>query len=328
MERHLEHARFPLARTMPAVWLIGCAIVAGSAMGQEYPVKPIRIYANQPGGIFDFMARLFAQGPGGPLGQPIIVDNRPGNIIPAEIVAKAPPDGYSLLSHGVALATGALVQKMPYDPLTDFAAISWTASAPLVVTVHPSVPAKSIRELIALARARPGALNYASTATGSTPHLATELFKHMTGVKITHIPYKGAGAAMIDIISGQVQLIFAVPNAVVEHAKTGRLRTLAVTSSEPSALLPGLPTVAASGVPGYESVGIYGVFTTARTPDPIIRRVHREIARVINTEEARKRMLGSGMEPVGSTPEQFDAKFRGESARMEKVIKASGLRIE
>jgi tripartite-type tricarboxylate transporter receptor subunit TctC len=301
---------------------------AGIAGAQEYPNKPIRIYANQPGGIFDFMARIFTQGAGGFLGQPLIVDNRPGNIIPAEIVAKAPPDGYSLLSHGVALATGALVQKMPYDPLTDFVAVSWTASAPLVVTLHPSVPAKSVKELIALAKARPGALNYASTATGSTPHLAAELFKHMTGVKITHIPYKGAGAAMIDMISGQVQVIFAVPNAVVEHAKTGRLRTIAVTSAEPSVLLPGLPTVAASGVPGYESVGIYGVFAAAKTPDAIIRRVQREIVRIINTDDAKKRMFGSGMEPVGSTPEQFDAKFRGESARMEKVIKASGIRIE
>ncbi len=309
--------------------LVSCACVfASCAQAQDYPVKPIRIYANQPGGIFDFMARIFAQGPGGPLGQPVIVDNRPGNIIPAEIVAKAPPDGYSVLSHGGALAMGALVQKMPYEPLTDFAAISWTASAPLVVTVHPSVPAKSIRDLIALANARPGALNYASTAIGSTPHLATELFKHMAGVKITHIPYKGAGAALVDLISGQVQLLFAVPNAVVEHARSGRLRTLAVTSAEPSALLPGLPTVAASGLPGFESVGIYGMFTTARTPDAIIRRLHREFVRALNTEDAKKRLAGSALEAVGSTPEQFDAKFRNESARMEKVIKAAGIRIE
>ena len=297
-------------------------------LAQDFPVKPIRIYANQPGGIFDFMARIFAQGPGSHLGQPLIVDNRPGNIIPAEIVAKAPPDGYSVLSHGGALAMGALMQKMPYDPLKDFAAISWTASAPLVVTVHPSVPVKSVKELIVLAKARPGALNYASTATGSTPHLATELFKHMAGVKITHIPYKGAGAAMIDMISGQVQLIFAVPNAVVEHAKSGRLRTLAVTSAETSPLLPGLPTVAASGLPGYESVGIYGMFTTARTPDAIIRRLHREFVRVLATDEAAKRLRGNALEVVASMPEQFEVKFRAESARMAQVIQAAGIRME
>lgn len=313
---------------MAAVF-ISLAMTPGvRVLAQEYPIKPVRIYANQPGGSFDFLARIFAQGATGFLGQPLIVDNRPGNIIPAEIVAKAPPDGYSLLSHGVALATGALVQKMPYDPLTDFAAVAWTASAPLVVTVHPSVPVKSIRDLIALAKARPSALNYASTATGSTPHLAAELFKHMTGTKITHIPYKGAGAAMVDIISGQVQLIFAVPNAVVEHVKTGRLRALAVSSAEPSVLFPSLPTVAATGVPGYESVGIYGIFTTAKTPDTIVRRLNREIVRILNTDDAKKRMLGSAMEPVGGTPEQFDAKFRSESARMDKVIKASGMRIE
>ncbi len=318
-------ARRLIGSVLPAAVL---ALGASGVSGQDYPNKTIRIYSNQPGGVFDFLARVIAQGLTGPLGQPVIVDNRPGNIIPAEIVAKAPPDGYSLLSHGVPLATGALVQKMPYDPLTDFLPISWTASAPLVVTVHPSVPVKSVKELIVLAKARPGELNYASTATGGTPHLATELFKHMAGVNITHIPYKGAGAAMIDIMSGQVQVIFAVPNAVVAHARTGRLRALAVTSAEPSVLLPGLPTVASSGVPGYESVGIYGVFTTAKTPDAIVRRLHREIVRVLNTEEAKKRLLDSGLEPVGSTPEQFDAKFRSESARMEQVIKAAGIRLE
>lgn len=314
-----------IAGVLPAAMMV---LGAGGACGQDYPGKTIRIYSNQPGGVFDFLARVVAQGLTGHVGQPVIVDNRPGNIIPAEIVAKAPPDGYSLLSHGVPLATGALVQKMPYEPLTDFAAITWTASAPLVVTVHPSVPVKSVKELIALAKARPGELNYASTATGGTPHLAMELFKHMTGAKIMHIPYKGAGAAMIDVISGQVQVIFAVPNAVVGHGKTGRLRTLAVTSAQPSVLLPGLPTVAASGVPGYESVGIYGVFTTARTPDAIIRLLNREIVRVLSTDAARKRLLDSGLEPVGSTPEEFDAKFRSESARMETVIKTAGIRLE
>jgi tripartite-type tricarboxylate transporter receptor subunit TctC len=196
------------------------------------------------------------------------------------------------------------------------------------VTVHPSVPVKSVKELIALAKARPGALNYASTATGGTPHLATELFKHMAGVNITHIPYKGAGAAMIDMISGQVQVIFAVPNSVVAYARSGRLRALAVTSAEPSVLLPGLPTVAASGLPGYESVGVYGIFTTARTPDAIIRRLHQEIVRVINTDDVKKRLLDSGSEPVGSSPEQFAAKFKEDMLRMEKVIKAAGIRLE
>jgi tripartite-type tricarboxylate transporter receptor subunit TctC len=299
---------------------------AESAWGQNYPSKPIRIYANQPGGVFDFLARVVAQGLTGRIGQPVIVDNRPGNIIPAEIVAKAAPDGYSLLSHGAPLAFGALMQKMPYDPLTDFRAVSWTSRAPLVVTVHPSVPVKSVRELIALAKARPGDLMYASTAIGGTPHLAAELFKSLARADITHIPYKGAGAAMIDVMSGQVQLIFAVPNAIVGPVKAGRLRALAVTSAEPSALLPGIPTVAASGLPGFDFVAVYGVFTTARTPDAIVHRLSREIVNVVKGEEGSKRLLAAGVEPVGSTPEEFDAKFRSESARMAKVIEAAGLR--
>ena len=193
---------------------------------------------------------------------------------------------------------------------------------------HPSVPVKNIRELIALAKARPDALSYASTAIGSTPHVGTELFKHLAGVKITHIPYKSAGSAMIDIISGQVQLIFAVPNAVVEHTRGGRLRALATTSAQPSALLPGMPTVAASGLPGYEFVGIYGMFATARTPSAIIQRLNREFVRVLATEDAKKRLAGNALEVVGSTPEQFDARFKSEWVRMEKLIKASGMRME
>ena len=317
---------------MKTVVTAGLLAASACAWAQNFPVKPVRIIMPFPAGtsVNDVLGRALAQRLSEPLGQQVIFDNRSGaaGTLGSEMVVKAPPDGYSVLSHGGALAMGALMQKMPYDPLKDFAAISWTASAPLVVTVHPSVPVKSVKELIALAKARPGALNYASTATGSTPHLATELFKHMAGVKITHIPYKGAGAAMIDMISGQVQLIFAVPNAVVEHAKSGRLRTLAVTSAEPSPLLPGLPTVAASGLPGYESVGIYGMFTTARTSDAIIRRLHREFVRVLATDEAAKRLRGNALEVVASTPEQFEAKFRAESARMAQVIQAAGIRME
>ena len=314
-------------------WTIGMSfvpliLITCSTWAQEYPVKLVRIYANQPGGVFDFLARVYSQGLAVPLGQPVIVENRPGNIIPAEIVSKATPDGYSLLSHGTALAFGALMQKMPYDPLKDFQAISWTSSAPLVVTVHPSVPVKSIRELIALAKARPGELTYASTSIGSTPHLATELFKSMAKVDIRHIPYKGAGAAMFDVMAGEVQMIFSVSSGVMGHVTSGKLRALAVTSSKPSPLLPGIPTVAATGLPGYESVGVYGVFAPARTPNAIVRKLSLELAKVVNSEEGRKRLLDAGVEPVGSTPEQFDAKFKQESDHMAKVIKAAGIQID
>jgi len=301
---------------------------AAVATAQEYPVKPIRIYCNVPGGVFDFMARLAAQGLAGPLGQSVIVENRPGNVIPAEIVARAAPDGYSLLSHGQALGIGTLLQKMTYDPWADFQPISQMARAPLVVVVHPSVPVKSIGELLALTKARPGQLNFASTGMGATPHLAAELFRYMAKADITHIPYKGAGPAMVDMLSGQVQLLFSVPQSAMPHIKSGRLRALAVTTAQPSVLFPGLPTVASAGVPGYESVGIYGLFATAKTPDPIIRRLHQEIVRFLETDTAKKRLLDAGLEVVGSTPEQFNATLKDEISRMAKVIKAAGIRLD
>lgn len=303
-------------------------LVLGAAWAQDYPNRPVRIYANAAGGTFDWMARVMAKGLTGPLGQPVIVDNRPGNVIPAEIVSKAPPDGYSVLSHGQALAVGALLQKMRYDPLADFAPISMTASAPLVVVVHPSLPVKSIKELIALARAKPGELNYASTGMGATPHLAAELFKNMTKVDITHIPYKGAGAAMVDMISGQVQVLFSVPNSAVPHMKSGRLRAIAVTSAKPSALFPGLPTVAASGVPGYEAAGLYGLFAPAKTPDAIMRRLYQESVKFLATDEAKKIFLDAGMETVGSTGEQYAAVLKAEMQRMSQVIKAANIRLD
>jgi tripartite-type tricarboxylate transporter receptor subunit TctC len=304
------------------------AALACSAWSQEYPTQVVRIYANVPGGVFDFGARVMAQGLTGPLRQSVIVENRPGNVVPAQIVAKSPPDGHALLFHGQALYIGALVQKVPYDPVADFTPVSMVARAPLVLVVHPSVPARSVKELIALAKSSPGALNYASTGVGSTTHLAAELFKFVTGADMTHIPYKGAGPAIVDLVGGQVHLIFSVPNSAVPHIKSGRLRALGITSSAPSPLFPGLPTLAASGVPDYESVGIYGLFAPARTPDPIVRKLYQETARLVATAEVRDRFLAAGMETVGSTPEAFAGALRGEMARMEKVVKAAKIRLD
>lgn len=311
-----------------ALWAAMTVSAAGAVPAQEYPVKPIRIYANQPGGVFDYMARIMSRGLAGPLGQPVIVENRPGNVIPAELVSKAPPDGYHLLSHGQALMVGALLQKMRYEPFADFQTISMTARAPLVVVVHPSLPVKSIKDLVALAKAQPGKLNYAITGMGATPHLATELFKYMTKVDITSIPYKGAGAALVDLLSGEVPLLFSVPNSAVPHIKTGRLRALAVTSAQPTPLLPGLPTIAASGVPGYEAVGLYGMFAPAKTPEAIVRRLHQEIVRYLSTDEAKKTLFDAGMEAVGSTPEQYTAALKAESAKVGEVIKAANIRLD
>lgn len=304
------------------------AAATGSVCAQDYPVKPIRIYANAPGGVFDYMARVISRGLAGPLGQPIVVDNRPGNVIPAELVSKAPPDGYHLLSHGQALIVGTMLQKMRYDGFADFQPISMAARAPLVVVVHPSLPVKSIRDLIALAKSQPGKLNYAIPGMGATPHLAAELFKYMTRVDITSIPYKGAGAAMIDLLSGEVPLLFSVPNSAVAHIKSGRLRALAVTSAQPTAILPGLPTVAASGVPGFEAVGLYGLFAPAKTPDAIVRRLNSELVRFLHTDEAKKTLFDAGMEAVGSTPEQYTAALKAEAARVGEVIKAAHIRLD
>ena len=304
------------------------AAMAGSAGAQEYPTQVVRIFANVPGGVFDFGARVLAQGLTGPLGQSVIVDNRPGNVVPAQIVAKSPPDGHALLFHGQALYIGALLQKVPYDPGADFVPISLVARAPLVLVVHPSLPARSVKELIALAKSRPAALNYASTGVGATPHLAAELFKYQTGADLTHIPYKGAGPAMIDLVGGQVHLIFSVPNSAMPHIQSGRLRALGVTSIEPSALFPGLPALAASGVPDYESVGIYGLFAPAKTPDAIVRRLHQEAVRLVATSEVKKRFLAAGLETVGSTPEEFSTILRNEMTKMEKVVRAANIRLD
>ena len=300
---------------------------AGILHAQNYPQRTIRIVTNQPGAGFDYAARVIAQGIAGPLGQQVIVDNRPGNIIPAEIVAKAQPDGYTILFNGPALWIGALVQKMPYDPVADYVPITAVTSAPAVLVVHPSVPAKTVRELIALAKAKPGQLNYASTAIGSTSHLGAELFKYMAHVDIVHIPYKSA-VAITDLIAGQVQMMIIPPTGVVQHIKSGKLRALAVTSAEPSALVPGLPTVASAGLPGYEAVSVLGLFGPAKMPDAIVRKLNQEIVRFLNTEEAKKKFLDVGAETFGSSPEQFGAIIKRDMDRLGKMIKEVGIRVD
>jgi tripartite-type tricarboxylate transporter receptor subunit TctC len=313
------------ARACIAV-LLGLCISAASA--QDYPNKLVRIYSNSPPGVNDFLARVVAQQLSAPLGQPVVIDNRPGNIIPAEIVAKSPPDGYSLLSHGIPLYTIPMMQKVSFEPFRDFTPIAWVSSSPLVIAVPPSLGVDSVKDLIALAKAKPGELNYASTSTGGTIHLATELFKSMTGTSMTHIPYKAPGPVITDLLTGRVQVFFAVPNSVVPHAKSGKLKLLAVTSAVPSDLLPGVPTVAASGVPGFESAGLYGMFGPARMPEAIVRRLSTEIVRVMKTEEARKRMHDFGLEPVAGTSDEFAAKLKSEAARIGKVIKDANIRID
>ena len=307
------------------------AIAAISVMGlsnntawcQDYPHKPLRIMGGSAGGAGDFSARVLAQALTGSLGQPVIVDNRAG-VIPTEIVSRASPDGYTLLIDGAAFWIGPLLEKAPYDPVRDFAPVSLLASSPNVVIVHPTLPAKSVQELIALAKAKPGEIDYATSGNGSSSHLAPELFKFMTGVKLVRIPYKGGGPALNDVIAGQVKLMFAAGTSVPPHIKSGRLRGLAVTSAEPSALYPGLPTVAASGVPGYETTSLQGMFVRAGTPAGIIQKLNREVVHVLGRADIKEKFFSAGTETVGGTPEQFAAKMKSEIVKWSKVIKAAG----
>ena len=292
---------------------------------QPYPAKPIRIVTTEPGSGSDIVLRSIAQSLSASLGQQVIIDNR--GIVAGEIVAKAPADGYTLLAYGSALWIAPLLRdSVPYDPLQDFAPVTVTVITPNVLVVHPSLPVKTVKELIALARARPGQLNYASSSTGATPHLTAELFKAMAGIDIVRIPFRGTGPALVALLGGQVQLMFPNAGAATPHVQSGRLRALAVTTSAPSALAPGLPTVAAAGLPGYESESPLAMFAPARTPATIIQRLNQEMARALNEPGARTRLFNSGMEAVGSTPEQLTATVRLDIAKWGKLIRDAGIR--
>jgi tripartite-type tricarboxylate transporter receptor subunit TctC len=258
----------------------------------------------------------------------VIVVNYPSGFIPGETVAKAPPDGYTLLSIASNLWLGPLMQKTPYDPVRDFSPLTMAASSPLILAVHPALPVKTVKEFIALAKSRPGELNYATGATGSGGHLSAELFKAMAGVDMVRIPYTSGSARMAALMSGEVQLEFVATGAVAPHVKSGRLRPLAVTGAERSVLAPGLPTIAASGVPGYESASTYAIFAPAKTPASLISRLNQEIVRVLYAGDAKDRLFNSGMEAVGSSPEKLAATIKSEMSRMGKVIKDAGIKTE
>ena len=317
----------PLSHFLGWIFPVGLIVVqTGAVSGQDYPSKPIRILTSAAGGGSDFTARQIAQGISGPLGQPVVVDNRGGGIIAAEVVSKSPPDGYALTVQGAALWIVPFLQKAPYD-VSDFSPIVQTERIVFIVAVHPSLPVKSVKELIALAKARPGELNYASVSIGGSTHLAVELFKSMAGVDIVHIPYKGAATAVPALLSGDVQLMIFDTGVLGPHIKLGKLRGLAVTSAQPSALFPALPTVAASGLSGYETVGMTGLFAPAKTPATIIDRLNQEIVRALNKPEVKERFLNAGLEIVGNSPEQFAATMKADMAKMGKVIKDAGIKV-
>jgi tripartite-type tricarboxylate transporter receptor subunit TctC len=308
------------------VLLSASLIAAGAAYGQNYPTRPVRFVTAAVGGGNDFAARMIATGLTASLGQQVIVDNRGGSHIPQLTVSKATPDGYTILVQNNTVWVAPLLEKVAYDHFNELVPITLTARAPNVLVVHPSLPANSVKDLIAAAKAAPGELNYASGVVGSSNYIAAELFKAMAGVNLTRIGYKGSGPALIDVMAGQVKVMFATTTSSWGHVKAGRLKALAITSAEPSALAPGLPTIAASGVPGYKSESIYGVWAPAKTPAPVLKRLHQEIVKVLTAPETTQRFLTTGAEVVASTPEVFAAEIKSESARLDKVFRGAGIR--
>ncbi len=311
----------------------GILAPAGAIAADTYPVRPIRmIVAFSPGGGTDIIGRIAAQGLFAKLGQQVVGDNRPGagGNIGTAIVARSAPDGYTLVTAGTGshAINPSLYANIPYDAVKDFTPVCLVASSAYLMVVHPAVPAKNVAEFIDLARARPGQLNMASSGNGGMPHLAGELFKLLAKVQMTHIPYKGTGAVFADLIAGQVQVLFGDIVATSPHAKSGRLRALGITSAKRSASLPEFPTIAESGVPGYDAVGWFGVFAPAGTPRPIVMQLNAAIIEHINQPEVRTRMSELGADVVGSTPEAFAAVQRADLERWARVVKAAAIRLE
>ena len=311
-----------------ALWLLNGA---GMAATPEYPTKPIRLVVPfAPGGGTDLTARAIAQKLSDAFGKPVVVDNRAGagGVIGADLVAKAMADGYTLLmgTPGPMTINPNLRKNMPYDTLRDFAPITQTTVSPFVLVVHPSVPASTVKELIALAKQKPGTLNFGTAGNGSVAHLSAEQFKAMAGVQITHVPYKGSSQSLIDLLAGQVQLVFENLPVVLPHIRAGKIRALAVGTRTRSALLPEYPTVAEAGVPGYEASTAFGMLAPAKTPGEIVGRLNREVVRVLHSAEIKDRFGALGLETVGSTPEQYVAHLRDELERYAKIIRVAGIR--
>lgn len=315
-------------RWVAGVLALGAAITGGgTACAQDnYPNRVIRIVTPATGGGSDVLSRLIAPALTESMGQQVIVDNR--GSIAAEIAAKSPADGYTLIIDGSPLWLLPLFRTVTWDPIKDFAPLTLAVSSPSMLVVHPSVPVKSVRELIVLAKAHPGKLNYAAGTIGATPHLAAELFKVMAGVNIVRVPYKGSGPGLIGLMSGEVEFMFPGAASAWGYVKQGRLRGLAICALQPSALFPGVPAMAASGLPGYESVSPQGVFAPAKTPAVIVNRLNQEFVRALNRAEVRERLASSGIDVVGNSPEAFAASMKADIARTSKLINDANLRKE
>jgi tripartite-type tricarboxylate transporter receptor subunit TctC len=298
------------------------------ASAQEYPTKSVRVIAGSAGSNVDVIARMVAEKLSQGLGVPFIIDNRPNPAISGGLLARAAPDGYTLMANASNVWIVPLLQNVPYDPLKDFAAVSLTSQAPNVLLVHSSVPVKTVRGLIALAKAKPGQLNYSSGGSGGSPHLAAELFKSMAGVDIVRIPYKGGGAAVTAVLTGEVAVTFAAAGAAMPHLHSSRVRPLAVTSAQPSPLFPGLPTVESAGLRGYEAGSTNAFLAPAGTPPAIIKLLNTELRKALQSADMRERFTKAGVEAVSSSPQQLTALIKAQMSSMGKVIKEAGIRIE
>jgi len=313
--------------------VLSLATVSTVAHSQAYPSKPIRfIVPFAPGGSTDLLARFLAQQLAAPLGQTVVVDNRAGagGVVGAEMAARAPADGYTIVlgSAGPLTINPNIRDKTPYDTLRDFTPITLATVSPFTLVVHPTSPAKNVKELIALAKAKPGELNFGSAGNGSVGHFSTEQFMTLTGVKLVHVPYKGAGPAVTDLLGGRLNLMFENLPTIIPHVRSGKLRMLGVGTKQRSALAPEFPTIADEGVPGYDSATVFGVLAPAKTPPAVIARLNAEMVKILKSAEGKASLAARGLEAMGSTPEEYGAQIKDEFTRYGRIAKAAGIRLD
>ncbi len=322
------------ARLVCRTVLITCLLtVASAASAQQWPTKPVRLVVPfAPGGSVGYAAQLIAHDLSDRLGQRVILDHRPGaaGLIGVDAAAKAAPDGYTFVitTSGNIAVSPHLNKKMPFDPIKDLTPITPIAETLAVLVVHPSLPVKSVKDLITLAKQRPGSLNFGSSGPGGSDHMSVELFMNMTGIKMVHVPYKGGGPAMNDLIAGNIQLMFSTIAPAIEIIKAGRVRALAVTSSSRFAALPDLPTVSEAGLPGYEATGWYGIFGPAGLPTEVVKKMHAATVAALSTEALRNRFKDSGLLPVSDTPERFAALIRQDTDKWGKLVLDNGIKAD
>jgi len=315
-----------MVRRVSITALAATVLCIATAHAQTWPAKPVRIVTAEPGTGNDLVARLIAPHLASAFGQQFVIDNR--GLVAVDMVVKAAPDGYTLLSYGPPLWLTPLLRPVSYDPLRDLAPLTMGGYSPNILAIHPSVPAKTVGELIALAKKQPGELNYSSSSTGASPHLAAELLKSMAGINLVRVAYKGSTQALVGMIGGQVHLMFPNAGTVAPHLKSTRLRALAVTTLAPSTLAPGLPTLSASGVPGYESASQFALFAPAGTPPALVERLNREMIAALRRPDVVERLFGSGVEVTTGTPADLAATMKAEMTKWGKVIKEAGIREE